>query len=50
MDFYCFYFCLCCLGGYHPVQVGDLYAARYRIKRKLGWGHFSTVWFCQDEK
>lgn len=33
-------------GGYHPVRIGDVYgpAGRYIIVRKLGWGHFSTVW------
>lgn len=35
-------------GGYHPVQVGELYNRRYRIVRKLGWGHFSTVWLVHD--
>lgn len=34
-------------GGYHPVRIGDVYGpkGRYVIVRKLGWGHFSTVWF-----
>ena len=33
-------------GGYHPVRIGDVYGPndRYQIVRKLGWGHFSTVW------
>lgn len=31
-----------CKGGYHPVKIGDLYAQRYHVLRKLGWGHFST--------
>ena len=35
-------------GGYHPVQVGELCNWRYRIVRKLGWGHFSTVWLVHD--
>ena len=35
-------------GGYHPVKVGDLYNNRYHVIRKLGWGHFSTVWLCWD--
>ncbi|KAI9270403.1 hypothetical protein BDA99DRAFT_501667 [Phascolomyces articulosus] len=38
-------------GGYHPVQVGDLYKdGKYKVVRKLGWGHFSTVWLVQDLK
>lgn len=38
-----------CKGGYHPVHVGDLLSdGRYLIVRKLGWGHFSTVWLARD--
>lgn len=37
-------------GGYHPVFVGEIYASRYRIEAKLGWGHFSTVWLATDLK
>ncbi|KAI0982554.1 hypothetical protein GJ496_011668, partial [Pomphorhynchus laevis] len=37
-----------CRGGYHPVQIGDVYNKRYHVMRKLGWGHFSTVWLCWD--
>ena len=33
-------------GGYHPVKIGDLFHNRYHVVRKLGWGHFSTVWLC----
>ncbi|ODM91950.1 Serine/threonine-protein kinase spk-1 [Orchesella cincta] len=36
------------VGGYHPVKIGDVYNQRYEIIRKLGWGHFSTVWLCHD--
>uniref|UniRef100_A0AAR2LKA4 non-specific serine/threonine protein kinase n=1 Tax=Pygocentrus nattereri TaxID=42514 RepID=A0AAR2LKA4_PYGNA len=36
------------LGGYHPVKIGDLFNGRYHVIRKLGWGHFSTVWLCWD--
>ncbi|ORX57811.1 kinase-like protein [Piromyces finnis] len=40
-----------CKGGYHPVKINDVYDnGRYRIIKKLGWGHFSTVWFAKDEK
>ncbi|XP_025106527.1 SRSF protein kinase 3-like isoform X2 [Pomacea canaliculata] len=37
-----------CKGGYHPVKIGDLFNGRYHVVRKLGWGHFSTVWLCWD--
>lgn len=38
-----------CRGGYHPVNVGDRFSnGRYVIVRKLGWGHFSTVWLAKD--
>ncbi|XP_065348491.1 SRSF protein kinase 3-like isoform X2 [Cloeon dipterum] len=37
-----------CKGGYHPVSIGDLFHGRYHVVRKLGWGHFSTVWLCWD--
>ncbi|KAF7303883.1 hypothetical protein MIND_00618400 [Mycena indigotica] len=36
-------------GGYHPVSIGDTFASgRYVVVRKLGWGHFSTVWLARD--
>lgn len=37
-------------GGYHPVKIGDVYKSSkftYQILRKLGWGHFSTVWLAK---
>lgn len=37
-----------CPGGYHPVKIGDVFLMRYHVTRKLGWGHFSTVWLCWD--
>lgn len=38
-----------CKGGYHPVQVGEQYNdGKYTVIRKLGWGHFSTVWLSRD--
>ncbi|CAB1442920.1 unnamed protein product, partial [Pleuronectes platessa] len=37
-----------CKGGYHHVKVGDLYNGKYHVIRKLGWGHFSTVWLARD--
>ncbi|KAF3760123.1 hypothetical protein M406DRAFT_100132 [Cryphonectria parasitica EP155] len=38
-----------CKGGYHPVTVGEKFNnGRYTVVRKLGWGHFSTVWLSRD--
>ena len=38
-------------GGYHPVKIGDAFSdGRYVVVRKLGWGHFSTVWLAKDHK
>ena len=38
-----------CKGGYHPVYVGETYNnGKYVVVRKLGWGHFSTVWLSRD--
>lgn len=37
-----------CRGGYYPVQIGEFFNNRYKVIRKLGWGHFSTVWLCDD--
>ncbi|KAI9660079.1 MAG: serine/threonine protein kinase, CMGC group [Bathelium mastoideum] len=38
-----------CKGGYHPVSVGEQYNnGKYTVVRKLGWGHFSTVWLSKD--
>jgi len=36
-------------GGYHPIHIGDRFKdGQYTIVRKLGWGHFSTVWLVKD--
>ena len=35
-------------GGYHPTQLGEVLNHRYVVIRKLGWGHFSTVWLAWD--
>jgi len=37
-----------CKGGYHVVNIGDLFQGKYHVIRKLGWGHFSTVWLAWD--
>ncbi|GME95682.1 unnamed protein product [[Candida] boidinii] len=40
-----------CPGGYHPAFLGEHYKnSRYILVRKLGWGHFSTVWLAKDTK
>jgi len=39
-----------CVGGYHPVQIGDVFNKHYYVIRKLGWGYFSTVWLCWNTK
>ncbi len=39
-----------CKGGYHHVNIGDVYSDRYKVLRKVGWGHFSTVWLAWDMK
>lgn len=35
-------------GGYKPIVLGEVLGKRYEVVRKLGFGHFSTVWLCQD--
>ncbi|KAK0473274.1 kinase-like domain-containing protein [Armillaria novae-zelandiae] len=36
-------------GGYLPVKLSDTFKNnRYKVIRKLGWGHFSTVWLVKD--
>lgn len=36
-------------GGYHPVRLGEKFKhGRYVVLKKLGWGHFSTVWLVLD--
>ncbi|RDX56243.1 kinase-like protein [Lentinus brumalis] len=36
-------------GGYLPVKINDSFKdGRYLVLRKLGWGHFSTVWLAKD--
>lgn len=37
-------------GGYHPTRLGDRLGPQlqYAVVRKLGWGHFSTVWLAWD--
>uniref|UniRef100_A0A3Q3WJZ0 non-specific serine/threonine protein kinase n=1 Tax=Mola mola TaxID=94237 RepID=A0A3Q3WJZ0_MOLML len=35
-------------GGYYQVEIGEIFVDRYQVVKKLGWGHFSTVWLCWD--
>ncbi|KAI5115289.1 hypothetical protein M0805_006228, partial [Coniferiporia weirii] len=36
-------------GGYLAVNLKDSFKdGRYVVQRKLGWGHFSTVWLIKD--
>lgn len=38
-------------GGYRRIRIGDiLNSGRYQVVRKLGFGHFSTVWLVKDER
>ena len=30
--------------GYHACHVGEIIDSKYVVLKKLGWGHFSTVW------
>ena len=33
------------------MRVWDVYKnGRYKVVRKLGWGHFSTVWLVEDSQ
>lgn len=34
-------------GQYYPVKIGDIYARRYQILGKLGFGTTSTVWLAR---
>ncbi|XP_060898462.1 SRSF protein kinase 3-like [Labrus mixtus] len=36
------------IGGYYQVEIGEIFVDRYQVVKKLGWGHFSTVWLCWD--
>ncbi|KAJ5139328.1 uncharacterized protein N7515_004176 [Penicillium bovifimosum] len=39
-----------CVGGYHPITIGDSIHDRYQVVQKLGHGTYSTVWLAQDQK
>lgn len=35
-------------GLYYPVKLGDVYASKYQVVGKLGFGVTSTVWLARD--
>lgn len=35
---------------YFPIRLGDVLANRYHVVSKLGFGAYSTVWLCRDQK
>jgi serine/threonine-protein kinase SRPK3 len=37
-------------GGFHPVQLGDIFGGRYEVVRKIGFGRESTVWLADDKR
>lgn len=39
-----------CIGGYPPVSISHIIDDRYQVVRKIGFGHFSTVWLCWDNR
>lgn len=40
----------CGLGGFDPISIGDVFAGRYKVLHKLGYGGSSTVWLAQDRR
>lgn len=38
------------VGGYYPIDIGEVFASRYAIVGKLGFGTYSTVWLARDLK
>jgi len=35
-------------GGFHPVYIGDVFAGKYKVLNKIGYGIYSTVWLVED--
>ena len=33
---------------FYPVHIGQVFEKKYQVLGKLGYGAFSTVWFCRD--
>ncbi|RAQ48421.1 hypothetical protein AFGD_008417 [Aspergillus flavus] len=36
-------------GGYHPAHLYDVFNDRYKVRAKLAFGQFSTVWLAYDQ-
>ncbi|KGO77439.1 hypothetical protein PITC_048120 [Penicillium italicum] len=34
--------------NYYPVHIGEVFASRYQVVSKLGYGMSSTAWLCRD--
>ncbi|XP_044077970.1 SRSF protein kinase 2-like isoform X3 [Siniperca chuatsi] len=32
----------------YGMEIGEIFVDCYQVVKKLGWGHFSTVWLCWD--
>lgn len=36
-------------GGYHPTHLGDIFKdGRYKVRHKLDWGGYATIWLARD--
>lgn len=35
-------------GQYYPVNIGDVYASKYQVLGKMGFGTTSTVWLARN--
>lgn len=33
---------------FYPVHIGEIFNSKYQVLGKLGYGAYSTVWFCRD--
>ena len=33
---------------FYPVYIGEVFASRYQVVSKLGYGTSSTAWLCRD--
>jgi hypothetical protein len=35
---------------FYPVHIGELLHSKYKVLGKLGYGSYSTVWLCHDNR